>query len=61
MASNCVTIVKECETYIFVYDSESVPALMRTLRTLAADPASNFSQLDAAAASRNVQRLERDP
>jgi hypothetical protein len=59
MGNNCVTIVKEREAYIFVYDSESVPALMQMLGRMASDPASNFSQFDAAAASRVVQRLQR--
>ena len=60
MASHCVTIVKEREAYIFVYDHESVPALMQTLASLAADPASSFSPLDAAAAGKRVLRLLRD-
>ncbi len=58
MARNCVTIVKECETYVFVYDHESVALLVETLERLAADPTSTLSPVDAAAARQRVWRLE---
>jgi hypothetical protein len=58
MARNCVTIVKEHETYVFVYDQESVSLLVETLERLASDPSSTLSPFDAAAARRRVWRLE---
>ena len=59
MGRNCIAIVKDQETYIFMYDHDSVPALLQTLDALAADPVTNFSPLDASVASRSVLRLQR--
>lgn len=54
---NVLALVKDAERYIFLYDDESTPELLRTLGKFAADKDLNFTWYDAAVLSQKVRRL----
>ena len=55
---NVLALVKDSERYIFLYDDESTPELLRTLGKYAADKELSFSWYDAAVLSQKVRRLK---
>lgn len=54
---NVVALVKDAERYIFLYDNESLPALLQTLGKFAANPELSFTWYDAAVLSQKVRNL----
>lgn len=60
-AMNVLALVKDSERYIFLYDDESTPELLRTLGKFAADKELNFTWYDAAVLSQKVRRLKQKP
>jgi len=56
---NVLALVKDSERYIFLYDDESTPELLRTLGKFAADKELAFTWYDAAVLSQKVRRLKR--
>ena len=57
---NVLALVKDSERYVFLYDDESTPELLRTLGKFAADKELSFSWYDAAVLSQKVRKLRRD-
>jgi hypothetical protein len=57
---NVLALVKDSERYVFLYDDESTPELLRTLGKFAADKELTFSWYDAAVLSQKVRRLKRE-
>lgn len=55
---NVLALVKDGERYVFLYDENSVSALLQTLGRYAADPELNFSWYDAAVLSQKVRRIQ---
>jgi hypothetical protein len=55
---NVVAVVKDGERFIFLYDKESMPELLKTLGRFASDPELNFSWYDAAVLSQRARTLE---
>lgn len=56
--SNCITLVKEGEKYLFAYDDASRKALLGVFGSFAKNPELNFSWHDAAVLSRKVRENE---
>lgn len=54
-----VAVVKDVERYIFIYDEESRPTLLRLLGKFAADPELSFTWGDAALVSKKVRQNRR--
>lgn len=57
---NVLALVKDGERFIFLYDDESTPELLRTLGKYAADKDLSFSWYDAAVLSQKVRRLKHE-
>jgi hypothetical protein len=57
---NVLALVKGSERYVFLYDDNSSPELLRTLGRFAADPQLSFTWYDAAILSQKVRRLRKD-
>ncbi len=57
---NVLALVKDSERFIFLYDDESTPELLRTLGRYAADKDLSFSWYDAAVLSQKVRRLKHE-
>jgi len=56
MAVNVLALVKDAQRYVFLYDDESRPELLRTLGRFAADPELSFSREDAALLGQRARR-----
>lgn len=54
---NVLALVKAGERFVFLYDSESVDALLEQLGQHAADPELSFTWYDAAVLSQRVRKL----
>ncbi len=57
---NVLALVKDGERFVFLYDDESRPELLRTLGRYAADPELSFSWYDAAVLSQRVRRIQEE-
>lgn len=58
-STNVLSLVKEGEGYLFLYDDASVPELLRSFGRMAVDSELNFGWLDAAILSQRVRRLQK--
>ena len=58
---NVLALVKDGERFVFLYDEQSVAALLQTLGRYAADPELSFSWYDAAVLSQKIRRLQKQP
>lgn len=53
---NVLALLKNGERYVFLYDDQSVEALLQTLGRYASDPELNFTWYDAAVLSQRVRQ-----
>jgi hypothetical protein len=58
---NVLALVKGAERYIFVYDDDSRPELIDTIRDLAANPHLSLSWFDANVLTRKAREQEQEP
>lgn len=56
---NVLALVKGAERYVFVYDDQSVDALIHSLRDHAANPRLSFSWFDAAVLTEKLREQSR--
>lgn len=57
-ALNVLALVKDSERYVFLYDDESIAALLPTLGKFAQDRSLSFTWYDAACLSQKVRKLK---
>ena len=56
---NVLSLVKDSERYVFLYDDDSDAALLQQLGQFASDTELSFTWYDAAILSQKVRRLKR--
>ena len=58
---NVLALVKDGQRYVFLYDDDSRPDVLRTLGVFAADKELTFTWYDAAVLSQKVRTLQKLP